>query len=155
MLTKTFLDGKRAEIEAFYTELCTLSELNVSHRPAPERWSIKQVIGHLIDSAANNHQRFIRLQVSSELLPFYDQNAWVAANQYQTQEFGMIARLWRDYNLHILHLLAHIPAAALANLWMRPDNTHVTLAFVIEDYFAHLDHHISKVRERYDRPLSA
>ena len=148
LLNHDFLSRKRAELEEHHAELSGLSEPEVSVQPSADRWSIKQVLGHLIDSAANNHQRFIRLEGSDIRFPYYDQNLWVAANHYQSSEFGFLLQLWYNYNLQILHLLRFVPASSLEHKWLREDGSEVTMAFVIEDYFQHLAHHLDKIRER-------
>ena len=103
------------------------------------RWSRKQVIGHLIDSAANNHQRFVRLQLENNLsLLGYEQEGWVACQDYQH-------RSWRSYNLHLLHVVARIPEGKLGNVCNVGGGDPLTLGFLVEDYVKHLKHHLRQV----------
>ncbi len=136
------------KVEAAYSLLKSLTEPNISHRPTPERWSIKEVVGHLIDSAANNHQRFIRLQNGNATLPGYDQRFWVSAGNYQEMEFQTILELWISYNNLLLSIIASIEPESLTNVWTTESGEQLTLKFLIEDYYAHLQHHIQKIKER-------
>jgi hypothetical protein len=80
----------------------------------PGTWSRKQILGHLVDSALNNVQRFVRAQHGSELsLPDYDQPGWVAASGYQDRPWADIVALWAVLNIHLAHVMARIPASAL------------------------------------------
>lgn len=149
-LSKEFLDEMRSKIDIFQKKISGLTEETASHKPTPDRWSIKQVIGHLIDSAANNHQRFIRLQNEDIHLPGYDQNMWVDANRYQGEKFSFLLNLWYSYNVHLLHLLSGVDEKCLSNKWHIPGGENLTLSFIIEDYFSHLFHHAKKIEERIE-----
>jgi hypothetical protein len=121
----------------------------VSHRPAPDRWTIKEVIGHLIDSAANNHQRFVRAQFVNELVfPKYDQNQWVRCQSYNDVEWDDLVDLWRRYNFHLAHVIRRVPADALSVRCVIGDYPPMTLEALIEDYVVHLKHHLTKIAER-------
>ena len=92
-----------AVVEAALPRLTALSEATVTHRPAPNQWTIKEVLGHLIDSAANNHQRFVRAQFVSELaFPKYEQNEWVQSQNYNAIEWPALIEFWRRYNCVLL-----------------------------------------------------
>src|SRR4030095_11717280 len=83
-----------------------IDEAAASKRPAPGKWSKKETLGHLIDSAANNHQRFVRLQLSSRIdLPGYDGDEWVRLQRYQDRSWLEIIELWRRYNMPIAPLI--------------------------------------------------
>jgi hypothetical protein len=123
----------------------------VSHRPAPDRWTIKEVVGHLIDSAANNHQRFVRAQfVDSLVFPRYEQNDWVRCQCYNDVEWGRLLDLWQCYNVHLAHVIRHVPARALNTRCVIGDYEPMTLQALIEDYVDHLKHHLTKNNERVD-----
>ncbi len=110
------------------------------------KWSRKQVIGHLIDSAANNHQRFVRLQFENNLsLLGYEQEGWVACQDYQHRSWADLLLLWRSYNLHLLHVMACIPEGKLSNVCSVGGGELVTLGFLVEDYVRHLKHHLGQV----------
>src|SRR5712692_9726124 len=97
-----FADFERT-INESYDQLAQLTDAKCDVPLAPGKWSAKQVIGHLVDSAANNHQRFVRLQLENNLsLPGYEQNGWVGCQDYQHERWPDLVQLWRSYNLHLL-----------------------------------------------------
>jgi hypothetical protein len=105
----------------------------------PER----QVIGHLIDSASNNHQRFVRLMLAGEVnLPGYEQEQWVASQRYQDRSWSDLLVLWAAYNHHLAHLIAQVPSSVLSHRCSVGDADPVTLEFLMRDYVAHLEHHV-------------
>jgi hypothetical protein len=126
---------------------------------APGAWSRKEIIGHLIDSAANNHGRFVRAQVTDHLLfDPYDADAWVRVQRYNELPWKDLVALWRDYNLHLARVMASADPLALE----RPRERHnlhdvafapgardqpATLAYFMRDYVAHLEHHLDQAFE--------
>jgi hypothetical protein len=121
----------------------------VTHRPSPDRWTIKEVVGHLIDSAANNHQRFVRAQLVEFLVfPKYEQNDWVRCQFYNEVAWEDLIELWQRYNFHLAHVMRHVPAEALTTGCVIGDYDTVTLHFLMEDYVVHLKHHLAKISER-------
>ena len=119
------------------------------HKPAADRWSIQEVVGHLIDSAANNHQRFVRaLQVDALTFPKYDQQQWVADQHYNLAPWSDLVDLWRFYNIQLAHIIRNIPDSALEVQCTIGPNDPVTLLFLIEDYLVHMQHHLKKIAER-------
>jgi hypothetical protein len=117
-----------ATVEEAVQRMRPLNSTVVSHRPAPDRWTIKEVIGHLIDSAANNHQRFVRAQYVKELtFPKYEQNEWVGCQAYNDVEWEDLFDLWRRYNLHLAHVIRRVPAEALSVRCTIGDYEPVTL----------------------------
>lgn len=136
-------------VEEAAQQLRGLNETVVTDRPAPDRWTIKEVIGHLIDSAANNHQRFVRAQFVKELVfPKYEQNEWVRCQAYNDVDWSDLIELWRRYNLHLAHVIRRVPADVRTVRCVIGDYEPVTLAFLIEDYVVHLKHHLAKIAER-------
>ena len=142
-------DELEATVQKAVAQLRTLDANLVTHRPSRDRWTIKEVVGHLIDSAANNHQRFVRAQFVDPLVfPNYHQNEWVGCQGYDDVEWDRLLDLWLCYNLHLAHVIRHIPAAALKVCCVIGDSESVTLRFLIDDYVVHLKHHLAKVSER-------
>ena len=110
------------------------------------KWSRKQVLGHLIDSAANNHQRFVRGQLGPALvLPGYEQEKWVAAQGYQDRSWSELLGLWTALNRHLVHVLARVDPASVETPCTIGTGPAVTLRFLAEDYVRHLRHHLEQV----------
>ena len=126
--------------------LLSISEVDSSIRRAPDKWSKKEILGHLIDSASNNHQRFVRAQLSSEIkLPKYEQTEWVRTQGYQNESWERLIELWKEYNLHLLHIASAIPADRLGSFCFIGDDEPVTLEYLVTDYVRHLKHHIEQI----------
>jgi hypothetical protein len=129
--------------------LTKLSSEQVTFRPTPDRWSIAEVIGHLIDSACNNHQRFVRAQTADPLVfPKYDQNSWAELNHYHTRDWSELVELWFQYNRQLAHLIRHIPSDKLTVRCEITGYEPCTLGFLLEDYVVHMNHHLTKIQER-------
>jgi hypothetical protein len=114
----------------------------------PGTWSRKQILGHLVDSALNNVQRFVRARHRTALsLPDYDQPGWVAASGYQERPWSDIVALWAVLNVHLAHVIARIPAEALETPCRIGDSEPMTLEFVVRDYLRHLRHHLQQIQD--------
>lgn len=117
-------------------------------RPREGGWSKKQILGHLIDSAGNNHQRFVRAQFTERLeFPPYSQDAWVNAQSYATEPWPDLVNLWLLLNRHLVHIMRHAPEEALPHTCSLGGKDPVTLAFLMEDYVRHLQHHLEQIFE--------
>ena len=113
-------------------------------RVTPEAWSLGEIVGHLIDSASNNHQRFARLRLGDlQQFPGYDTEAWVAAQGYADCDFRTLVSLWTSYNALLLHLAATMPEQARGHRWHSPEDGLLSLEFLTEDYYAHLRQHVA------------
>lgn len=109
-------------------------------------WSRKQVLGHLIDSASNNHQRFVRAGLQASLdFPGYDQEGCVRVQAPQEAEWGLLVSLWASYNRYLAHVIGHIPASRLDTPCRIGSGEPVTLGFVATDYVRHLLHHLHQI----------
>ncbi len=132
-------------LETAGPRLVAISEEAAGTRPGPHQWSKKEILGHLIDSAANNHQRFVRLQIEDSLvLPSYQQNEWVHAQNYGGRDWQDLINLWLAYNRHLAHVMRHSGLNALRHTWRAPGGEH-DLEFLIGDYLRHLRHHLAQV----------
>ena len=117
-------------------------------RVAADAWTLTEIVGHLVDSAANNHQRFARLISGNlEQFPPYDAETFVTVQQYDGCDFVEMAKFWRQYNWMLMHIMRAIPATALENMWQRPDGKK-SLRTLIEGYFEHIQMHTDHYRER-------
>jgi hypothetical protein len=126
--------------------LRAISETTAAGRPAPGKWSKKEILGHLIDSAANNHQRFVRMQLTQRIeLPGYAQDDWVRLQHYQDEPWSDVVMMWEAYNRHLAGVIRHVDPAALSNIWKTPSGSEITLEFIMGDYLEHLQHHIDQI----------
>jgi len=127
--------------------LRAISEESAGRHPAADKWCKKEILGHLIDSAANNHQRFVRLQLQEKLvLPAYEQNGWVRSQNYASRSWHDLVELWLAYNRHLVHIIRNADASAARHIWKAPDGD-TDLQFIIEDYLRHLRHHLAQILE--------
>lgn len=124
--------------------LTAIDEELFSTKTSPGKWSKKEIMGHLIDSATNNHQRFVRTQFENKPAIVYDQNKWNAFNFYQQISGQQIISFWTIYNRQLIELIRHIPKANL-QLECRVGEKLLTLDFLITDYVEHLEHHLKQV----------
>jgi hypothetical protein len=109
-------------------------------------WSRRQVLGHLIDSASNNHQRFVRAALAGPLeFPGYDQNSWSRIQAADEAEWSLLIELWADYNRYLAHVIARLPTAKLEAPVRVGQTQPVTLGFLVEDYLRHLVHHLGQI----------
>lgn len=149
-------DALRVTVEAAAPRLMAIPETETGARRGGE-WCAKEVMGHLIDSAANNHARFVRAQLQDDLsFPGYDQSAWVRVTHASTEPWPALVSLWRDYNLHLAHIIAATPEETLHRPRVRhsldqiawqtiPADQPATLEYLIRDYIGHLQDHVRQV----------
>ncbi len=131
--------------------LASFSEVESEQRPAPERWTKKEVVGHLIDSASNNHQRFVRGQIAAgQEFPGYEQERWVRLQDYQGARWADLIDLWRAYNTHILHVAGRMSEEGKRATCRVGGEEEVTLAGLFVDYVDHLEHHLRKMLGRWE-----
>jgi hypothetical protein len=115
-------------------------------------WSRKQVIGHLIDSASNNHQRFVRAALQDSLdFPGYDQDGCVRVQAVQEAAWEHLLSLWVSYNRYLAHVVSHLPSSTLQTECRIGSGEPVTLAFLIEDYLRHMVHHLEQIGAAAER----
>ncbi|MFN8453433.1 MAG: DinB family protein [Anaerolineae bacterium] len=140
-----------AEVHQVFPILAGMAESLVSQATGPEGWSRKQIVGHLIDSAANNHQKIVRTaQASSLTFPPYDQEFWAQFQGYQQADWSALVELWRFYNLHLAFVIRRLTEAALAHECTIGTAPPVTLAWLVSDYLRHVRHHLDDLL----RPLT-
>ena len=122
-----------------------IPENEFSHKPTPRKWSKKQIIGHLIDSAANNHHRFIRSRIEDVPTIFYNQDEWNNLSHYNEMKPENVIKLWAYYNTFIAHLVSNIPENELVKKCRSGSEKEYTLEFLISDYVDHMEHHLKQV----------
>ena len=144
------IDDYKEKINNFY-ELMDSNKNIVDIRVSEDKWTLKEMVGHLIDSASNNHQRFIRLQIDKEInFPAYDHEQWKDISNIHEFEFSDLLNLWKSYNYFLLHLIKNIDVKDYGNKWII-DHKEITLKFIVEDYFGqHMDWHIELYKNRIE-----
>ena len=133
-------------VEETEKRLSAITEQESTTRSGDGKWSRKEVLGHLIDSASNNHQRFVRAQLDGALnFPGYQQDGWNRAQQYQSEPWANLVQLWASYNRHLAHVIAAMPDDAGARICVIGGGGPVTLEFLVTDYVVHLEHHLEQI----------
>jgi hypothetical protein len=125
--------------------LSAIDEQAFSFKPAPNKWSKKEILGHLIDSANNNHQRFVRARFEDVPTIFYQQDNWNKYGYYNLVGSEQVIALWAAYNNYLAELISHIPEEALGRECKTDDGKSHTLEFLINDYVDHLEHHLKQI----------
>lgn len=152
-----WLEDFKQTIDSAGARLAQINEAQATQPRAEDHWSSKQIIGHLIDSAANNHARFVLAQLKDDLVfPGYEQDGWVRVNHYQEASWSQLLELWRAYNLHLHHVMAHASKEkmrtpctlhTLQEIAFKtiPESEPVTLEYLMKDYVVHLKHHLGQI----------
>ena len=135
-------EDMRAVVTRAAAQLRQIEDDTAAQRPAPGEWSSKEILGHLVDSAANNHQRFLRAQrdESHDFLGYIPDD-WVALQAYQTRDWPQIIALWEAYNLHLASIIEIIPDDKLRTV-CSIDGTLWTLKEIVVDYLGHMQMHL-------------
>ncbi len=152
-----WLEDFKQTIESAAPQLLQITESQSERPRAEDQWSSKQIIGHLIDSAANNHARFVLGQLKDDLVfPGYEQDRWVASQHYQEASWSQLVELWRAYNLHLAHVMSYVPKEKLETPCTQhslqtiafqtvDSSAPVTLEYLMKDYVVHLKHHLGQI----------
>ena len=129
--------------------LSEITEAGAGEKPAAGQWSKKEELGHLIDSAANNHVRFVRTALEPDFRgPGYAQDDWVRLHGYQEAPWLELIDFWQRYNALLARVVRRIPEDRLAALCAVGDSPQITLRFLIEDYVLHMRHHLDHILQR-------
>ena len=152
-----YIEELRQAVEETAPRLLALSDSESQHPRRPGKWSPAEIIGHLIDSASNNHQRFVRAQFQNDLVfPGYDQDKWVALQTYRDAHWVDLVTLWKTFNIHIARVMENTPD----DVRNSPRTTHnldelawravqrdqpATLDYFMNDYVEHLKHHLAQI----------
>lgn len=146
---KIICDQLQKNINKVSTDFLRYSEEELTRKPAPDKWSKKELLGHLVDSAANNHHRFVKIQFlpSPFFVEGYAQNDWVRIQNYNEKDTEQLVNLWKVYNEHILFIMQNTPDK---NLRIKitaedPFENADTLFLLMKDYVDHMDHHFKQI----------
>lgn len=143
------------EREEFY--LNSLDEEFIISKLNSQKRSIKQIVGHLVDSASNNLHRIVHLHYNESPLVFpnYATNGnndrWIAIQNYQEEDWYILIQLWKYSNLHIIHVMEHVDVDKINNKWIASQGNEVSLEDMILDYPRHLKLHIREIHDLYER----
>ncbi|MEI6411667.1 MAG: DinB family protein [Bacteroidota bacterium] len=144
---EAFLKRLDAQIRRLKGNIHAIPEAELQHKPAPEKWSKKEILGHLIDSARYNLNRFSETPFAAS--PYqaqpYNQDHQVAINRYQEADTEHLIALWQGLNRQICTLVQALTPAQLALPLVTPGGEHRTLRWLIEDYAEHLEHHLNQI----------
>jgi hypothetical protein len=134
----------RALVARLQPLLYAITADKAAQRPAPGKWSPKEILGHLCDSASNNQQKFVRTARAPEGhldMVGYQQEGWVVLQDYQSRDWAELVAFWAAFNLHIAHIMAQLPAAAAGHTISIDGSAPYRLDFIVGDYVEHLLHH--------------
>ena len=144
-------------VEAVVPRLVAMEDERTTAKPSPEKWSPREIVGHLIDSASNNHQRFVRAQFQDSLVfAGYAQDDWVASQRYQDAPWHDLVTLWASYNRHLARVMRTMPEPIRLKAHTRhnldqvafrpvPPDATATLDYFMADYVDHLHHHLRQL----------
>ena len=136
-------------IERIYRLISTCPDPD--KREADNGWSVKEVVGHLLDSLSNNHQRLLRYNEKGNLdFPGYDQELFVERANYTAFDFNTLVSLWYNYNKLLLHIYASIPPENLDSTIKVGGRPAITIEQLMKDYFAHMENHEKQIQSIID-----
>ena len=154
---REWIDRLARAVDEGAARLLHVSNEAAATKPAPGKWSPKEIVGHLIDSAVNNQARFVRAQMQDDLIfQGYDQDEWVRVQRYQDRSWPELVHAWRTYNQQVAAIMRATPARELDRVRPRhnlheigfnplPPDEPATLAVLMSDYVAHLEHHLRQM----------
>jgi len=134
--------------EEAYTKLVNIPEDDSTFARAKGKWTRREIIGHMIDSASNNHHRFVQaLAKDGTEFPTYDQDMWVCVQDYKNALWSDLLHFWRFYNQHLLHVLRSMPDEMLQRTISLGGAKPVTVQHLVEEYIRHMKHHLKQIME--------
>jgi uncharacterized damage-inducible protein DinB len=146
----------RTLVDQLPARLTNLSDDQVQRKRSSSEWSIKEELGHLLDSAANNHQRIVRAQLENNpAMPDYDGDQWVALHRYQDRDWSSLIAIWVGLNRQLLAAAEAVPNSAWSRTCTIADSAPLTLQFVFDDYLDHMLHHLRHMGVEVDDLVAA
>lgn len=145
------LSSLHALVDQLPRRLEQLPAAKIVIKPDPNKWSAKEELGHLLDSAANNHQRIVRGQLEDKpAMPGYNGDRWVALHRYQQRDWSELIGLWHALNVQLLTAAKAVPEEAWFRMLTVGDSKPLTLRFIFEDYVDHMLHHLRHIGVQVD-----
>jgi hypothetical protein len=147
---KNIIINLNLTIEKYYPILKEMDDVLFSFKSNPEKWNKKEELGHLIDSAQNNIQRFIRVQYEENVHVMYNPDNWVDMNDYQNREKKDVIELWYLLNKQIISILEKMSSEEYEKLmsFIKDASVKNTTLFIAEDYVKHMTHHLENITSK-------
>ena len=146
-------------VSEWENKLLSLPEDIITLRRNSQNRTIKQILGHMVDSASNNTHRVVHLQYRELPLRFpnyatYGNNdRWIAIQNYQDENWENLVLHWKFSNLHFAHVIRNINPETLQNLWISDVGEKITLKKMVESYLSHFNLHLVEIEELSAPPL--
>ncbi|MBN1649142.1 MAG: DinB family protein [Spirochaetales bacterium] len=140
------------EVTDFFDRFKNIDDDTASVNINADKWSLKQIISHLIDSASNNHQRIVRLQIEKRIeFPDYNRDEWLGVGDYNSRKYSDLLSLLKYYNILLANIIENIENVSLDNTWnmkWSESQENISLGELIEHYLSHLVEHIHHFENR-------
>ena len=146
-----------ALIEDWEPKLSALRDDVISERRNSQNRTIRQIVGHMVDSASNNTHRVVHLQYGQNPLVFPDyanlgnNDRWIAIQNYQQEDWNDLVQLWKYTNMHFVHVIRNVNAEKLGNIWISAMNQEISLEAMVVDFPRHFKLHLSEIDELINR----
>lgn len=146
-------DKLLTSVETWTTALSEMPEEVIMHRRNDQNRTIKEIVGHMVDSASNNTHRVIHLQYQGSplIFPDYanfgDNDKWIAIQNFQNENWEYLVQLWKFSHLHIIHVINNVDSIHLSNAWISALDERITLEEMILDFPLHFTLHIHEIEE--------
>ena len=140
-------------IDSWEPRLESLSEQTVSVTRNNQNRTIKEIVGHMVDSATNNTHRIIHLQYQESPVNYPDyanlgnNDRWIAIQNFQVEQWQLLVRLWVSVNRHIVHVIGQADNAKMGQVWVSATGEEISLGAMIEDYPLHFRLHLNEIEE--------
>ena len=151
------INGIQLKLGPYQVKLMELDVETITIRENSQKRSIKQIVGHMIDSASNNLHRIIHLQYQDSPLEFpnYGTNGnndrWISIQNYQEENWYFLVDLWKFSHLHILHVIKHIDKSCLTKEWIHESGKTITLKEMVNDFLPHFELHLAEIDALIDQ----
>jgi len=145
--------GISDNVKDWELRLLSLPEDVISERKNSQNRSVRQILGHLVDSASNNTHRIVHLQYqpSPLIFPNYatqgNNDRWIAIQDYQHEDWQNLVNLWKYSNLHLAHVIGNIDPTKLDHQWESGGDKLISLEEMVISYLGHLDLHLNEIKE--------
>lgn len=139
-------------IEDFKSEFISIGENFASIKLSEDKWTLKEIIGHLVDSASNNHQRILRMKMTDHLnFPDYKNTQWLELQQHNRMKFADLLGLFYFYNKLLANIIENISEEELVHRWevqWDPKEDFIILEALVKHYVVHMRGHFTHMKER-------